>query len=58
MLTTILVIALIFWLFASYAPVRTYGDVRGPFIRGGPYLGNGVTLVIIVLVVLALTGRL
>jgi len=58
MLTTILVIALIFWLLANYAPVRTYGDVRGPFVRGGPYVSNGVALVIVVLVILALTGHL
>jgi hypothetical protein len=58
MLTTIIIIALLFWLFANYAPVRTVGGARRPFVSGGVYVGPGVGLVLFVILILALTGRI
>ncbi len=47
MLTIIVVVLLLLWLFGNYAPVRN----GSPFIGGGPYVGGLGTIILIVLVV-------
>lgn len=52
-LAVVLLIVLVCILFGGFTPIR-----GGNFYGGGPYLGGGVGLVLVIIVILAVLGRL